>query len=193
MLKNTTSIFIECLEEWGVPRKIISVKNRNSNYFNKSTINGKKDGAFFRIIIYAQFNTINNNELKWIWDFNLIFFPENPNEINLSITSETLGNKLGKLFGKWDLEIYEDSFDKAFYIQSNHKYAHVETLDQSIQKKLLRQIIISPTFIIKGKQIRCKINFNPYDLQGHKTNILDLLDIGFELSKNIDNWQPPKP
>ena len=202
-VNNIVAHLSKYLQNWGVNEADIKVDSRKSKLFMQETIDGVKDGYHFRVILYVKAildeNThggpstfFTNNTNLFQFDLSLVFFLKNPHGINLSIEQETFGDKVNKLFGKRDLEVYDEAFDKAYLIKSDHSYAYVDILSQNIRDRITTHGKPFTKYVVRGEQVRYKTNFVPNTIKVYQNKLHNLLEIGLELSKNVESWEPPK-
>ena len=107
----------------------------------------------------------------------------------MTIKQEHFGNKIEKLFGKRDLEVYEKDFDKRFHISSNHDYAYVDLLDKSVQAMLMKTDKNFNKIEVNRNEIRYQEDY--YQWQRSGTSFLNIWDVQLQLAKNIHQWTPP--
>lgn len=179
----------------GIATENIKVKEHYTRSFKRETIDAQKDNINFRIglftssVEYAQQRHMPNDEA--FLRYTLFFFVNNPHKLQLSLKRENIKSKLGKLFGKHDLETYNHDFDKSFLIEGNHSYAHAELLDEQLQKQLLQlkggftELLIQAGFIRYTESL-----VSTFFTKVHENRILDFVDAGLKLAQNLEAWNP---
>lgn len=195
--------------QWGIPRTDIESKLDDSIHVKRVVISAKKDGYQFQIQLLVQFHEAaqgysqnihhsmmvgvipETNVDNYSWKISFFTITNNPHNLSLTIKKEHLGNKIEKLFGKRDLEVYEDEFDKRFHISSNHDYAYVDLLDKSTQELLLKTTKSFKSIDVVRHQIRYQEDYNYNQWRNISPRFLNLWNIQLQLAKNIQEWKPP--
>ena len=179
----------------GIAQDDIKIKEHYTQSFKRETIDAQKDSINFRIglftssIEYAQQRHMRNDEA--FLRYTLFFFVQNPHKLQLSLKRENFTSKLGKLFGKHDLETYNPDFDKNFLIAGNHNYAHAELLDEQLQKQLLQLKNGFTELLIQAGFIRyTESSVGTFFTKSHENRVLNLVDVGLRLAQNLEAWDP---
>ncbi len=191
-VENTKNILINCLEKWNVNKDSLKVKNSKSDFFKRTIISGVKKSRAFSVIVYAKVETQDQSKFLnvFFWEISIVFFMENSQKIDLSIRRETAGDKMVKLFGIRDPEVYNAAFDKAFFLKSEHPYAFADIITENIQNnflKLKKNTFLSLT--AKNKDVRFKLNYHPSKTSHLINDFQSIMDIGYELSSNIEHFK----
>jgi hypothetical protein len=190
-VEKTKNVLINHLEKWNIDKGSIKVKNSKSDFFKRIIINGKKKSRAFSVIVYAKVEPQDQHTFFniFLWEISIVFFMENSHKIDLSIRREKTGDKIVKFFGYKEPEVYNSEFDKAFFLESNHPYAYAEIISKNIQEEFLK--LKNRTFLTltaKNKDVRFKLNYHPSKISYLMNDFQSIMDIGFELSSNIENF-----
>lgn len=145
---------------------------------------------------YNQYSSLpKRHYLRYNWSIVFrVLMRDNTYKLVLKMKKETLGNKVTKFFGGRDLEVYNQDFDKLFWVEGNNNYAHATLLNNEIQEKLIEEVerfhklevrnyyVTYLTPHIKRSDLR-----SPKYQQHYKT----IIEICLALAKNVNEWKPP--
>ncbi|MCP4441922.1 MAG: hypothetical protein GY810_23690 [Aureispira sp.] len=126
-----------------------------------------------------------------IWRLTVTWECDNTTNLQLTLYTEKLKDKIQKRIGLEDIEIYEEWFDNNFVIQCNQRSFPMMGFSKGMKTKLLA--IKDPIQEIRVK--RNEINYEEImDLAHYKApyRLINLLKAIEYLAESIDNWQPPK-
>jgi len=198
--------------QWGIERTDIVSNMNDSMHVKRVIMNGVKDGYKLQIQLLVQFNeaaqgysynsTIHHSMMSgmipeanvdnYTWKISFFIITNNPHNLSLTIKKEHLGNKIEKLFGKRDLEVYEENFDKRFHISSNHDYAYIDILDKPTQENLMKTTKRLKPIMVVRDQIRYQEDYQHNQWRNSSVRFLNLWNIQLQIAKNIHQWTPPE-
>ena len=110
-----------------------------------------------QLMIYAKdkknFEVSTKHHYRYTWHWGIQVAIENRRELNLTLSKETLGQRIKKHLFKFDLEVYNPAFDKLFWIESSSTYAHALLLQEAEQNALVALEDGFENLTIKGNSL----------------------------------------
>jgi hypothetical protein len=174
------------IQEWGVLETEIKINQKNSPYFKETKYSIRHRNRRFAIVLNAQLDAQSGFQFQWF--VRLHFNHKKVDGLDILIRRETVSDKLFKLVGFKESEILADAFDRAFWIESKHNYAHAALLCPEVQANMLPLRYFFDNLYILKDTTRIKMNYNKHNrYKFHfKKEFLLLLQVGFDIASNVD-------
>lgn len=188
------------LLNWGVRKENIIIDEKDGATLVRKIISIKKETVSLRIVLEVMLESNDFYFLgektattSWhpndlIWKIRTAYFMENSDNIEMTLEKRSLVDKFRQLLKTDKTKIYNKKFDQTFSIWCNHDYAYAQILSLPIQAKILNQAQYCSEYSILKDRIRYTTIFEPHLFKSNKKYFSNLLDIGFLLVQNIENW-----
>lgn len=189
IVQTAENRLLSYIKEWGIEADAISIERKPSSYFHKITFRVKTDAVFFNVFLHIKIDTQSASVLDGTidWEVLIHFHHKQTKGISLNIRPEGFLDKVFKIYGFKDKELFSAKFDRLFWVESNHEYVHAELLNELIQAKMVSlKGNYFERLLVNNTTTRVKLSYNPLEKIKFKHDFISMLEVAYNLCVELD-------